>query len=518
MLVASASSILMFLLTWLCSHTLIHSSSPVGSSIVLRLRDTDGSMHRISVPTSQSETITLDQIVSDFDPSAQKLLCFHQKLPTTKTDTATIPLDRNQSISQLNLQHGSLIQLVATATASSDTPPSPSLQHTPAFDPFPHLSKRKNIKSSRRHFSPRTSFNSLSRLEQLRSHTMHTLSTVKLSQESSKVSSVYMCANVAQRFLQSWATTSSASSNNSIPMALLLGTIDPVNSSTRSVYIHALWIPPPLYQEIIPSILWNPQSISEKDDSAKIKKCLSEYNRMVQLASTLGLQVVGWIYAHDDTLPQQQKLVPFQGIYLQYAAWGQIYTMKQNLISDTFLTLTMNRISGSTEAFQVHDECVQMFAEGLIHLTTNTNNNNNPLQDSNNNHMLTTLEPICIDGKETQELDSIFVCKNTAILKHVGTFSGRGDEKSPVDLHGKLNPWGCNKIQKVLEMDNDSSLIQNLCDFQLLLALDRLVSKKDQMELVFMVQEYVRRGYCETRLGTRLKLVLEHVVSDFKMN
>ena len=178
-----------------------------------------------------------------------------------------------------------------------------------------------------------------------------------------------------------------------------------------------------------------------------------------------------------------------------------------------FITLAMDRHTGSTEAFQVQDICIQMFAEGIFHDETSTSSNdNNNYNDKKNKRILTTKESILIDGKETNEIDSILCWMNTAILPHVGTYTNpeKVDFKSIIKMDGDDDEY-------------DIRLFQSLCDFQILLTLDRYLSKQENQELYRLIQQFVAWDKTKKKktkdnrpplLSTRLKLMLENIISD----
>jgi hypothetical protein len=116
---------------------------------------------------------------------------------------------------------------------------------------------------------------------------------------------------------------------------------------------------------------------------------------------------------------------------------------------------------------------------------------------------------VLVDGKEVKKLDSVLCLVNTAMLPHVGSYSGKS-ATSAVKKNGNLT----NKTKKALlaAVDNDASLLEELSDFNTLLALDQTLSKADSEELCQLVRKWVRGQKRGTLVTPKLKMQLRSIL------
>jgi hypothetical protein len=116
---------------------------------------------------------------------------------------------------------------------------------------------------------------------------------------------------------------------------------------------------------------------------------------------------------------------------------------------------------------------------------------------------------VLVDGKEVKKLDSVLCLVNTAMLPHVGSYSGKS-ATSAVKKNGSLT----NKTKKALlaAVDNDASLLEELSDFNTLLALDQTLSKADSEELCQLVRKWVRGQKRGTLVTPKLKMQLRSIL------
>eukprot|EP01082_Thalassiosira_pseudonana_P016237 g14787.t1 g14787 contig90:395017-395484(-) len=128
-------------------------------------------------------------------------------------------------------------------------------------------------------------------------------------------------------------------------------------------------------------------------------------------------------------------------------------------------------------------------------------------------------DPVLVSGEETKRLDSVLLLVNTAMLSHVGLYSG--GEDAPVGGSvkkgsGTLLVKTRKRILSALENSNgsgsDGKLLQQLCDFDTLLALDAMIGKKESEELCGLVRKYARGQKRGTVIEDHLKLTLQSVL------
>jgi hypothetical protein len=122
-----------------------------------------------------------------------------------------------------------------------------------------------------------------------------------------------------------------------------------------------------------------------------------------------------------------------------------------------------------------------------------------------------TKHAILVDGQETNTLDSVLCLVNTALLSHEGPYAG--NEKKPTKKNGTLNA----KTKKALlaamtnSNDDDGPLLQLLCDFQVLVALDSHATMKDadMQEMCRVVRKFARGQKQGATLSSKLKRKLQ---------
>jgi hypothetical protein len=248
----------------------------------------------------------------------------------------------------------------------------------------------------------------------------------------------------------------------------------------------------------------------------------SEFLRALKIAEALGMQLCGWIYSYtEDRLgndPQQDKTtksgeqdaLPVFGRDIVVGALGQIQKMKKSGrdVGSKFITLALDARTGATEAFQLSDVSVQMVAEGVISPFSQLK----PLQNSDANQFakrfFKTADPVIIDTKETHTVDSVLCLINTALLSHQGKFVKDGS--LPVKKGGGgLTPKTKQSLTSILQEDNnDESLLSKLCDFNILIALSKLIEEKDMDDICKLVTKFSNGQ----RKGTSVNQHLKHVL------
>jgi hypothetical protein len=124
---------------------------------------------------------------------------------------------------------------------------------------------------------------------------------------------------------------------------------------------------------------------------------------------------------------------------------------------------------------------------------------------------LTLKDPVVISGEETKRLDSVLLLVNTAMLSHVGLYSG-GEESPPggnvKKNSGVLLSKKRKRILASLENNDSSQTLKELCDFDVLMALDLMIGREDMRELCDLVKKYARGQKRGTLLSDALKLTL----------
>ena len=218
------------------------------------------------------------------------------------------------------------------------------------------------------------------------------------------------------------------------------------------------------------------------------------------VAEELGLVPIGWMFSHKDNRHQDDEALPVFGLDVKTAAKLQITNMQQRNEIDgrKFATLAMDATTGATEAFQLSDVSVQMVHEEMI-IT-------NP---GESRRLVPTKHAVLVDGRETKELDSVLCLVNTAMLSHAGAYSGT---IASVKKNGSLT----NKARKALiaALDDDRKLLEQLCDFNALLALDQSLSKDDSQQLCQLVRKWARGQKQGTEVGSKLKRQLRIVLES----
>ena len=262
----------------------------------------------------------------------------------------------------------------------------------------------------------------------------------------------------------------------------------------------------------------------------------SQSQRALLLAKYLDLKPIGWIFSYNDERlkekrdkkddgneqnnnPKQQQNEPQALFGLDVAIAGKLKSQNMKIMTKTsstrtttpitnkndnsdssssydtgneFVTLAMDATTGATEAFQLSDVAVQMIHEDMFEKVlsvTNTKSNNN---NNKNPPIVPMRHEIIVDGQETKLLDSVLCLVNTAMLSHIGAYSGAsggGTTTTATAMIKKSNGTLTNKAKRMLlkalqqqqKQDaavaaaGDGKFLELLCDFNVLLGLDRLL-------------------------------------------
>ena len=95
------------------------------------------------------------------------------------------------------------------------------------------------------------------------------------------------------------------------------------------------------------------------------------------------------------------------------------------------------------------------------------------------------------------------------MLSHVGSFAGK-TAVSTVKKNGSLT----NKAKKALlgAIDDDTKLLEELCNFNTLLALDQSLSSDDSEELCGLVRKWSRGQKQGTTVASKVKMHLRAIL------
>jgi len=494
----SKATILLALSLWTATLTpqspyLVEASSSQ-SGMILRIRLADGSMEKVQVPPGAEDSMSVTDLLEPFDVEDDA---------TVQVGSSTV--DASQKLSNLSVKHGSIITIQPNLKKPTESRFSQLKVDPHSWDPFPDLAKDYEhalLKSkTKRAANKSMSYGAIAQLQS----SLHVVE----AQPEGPLKRVYMCRYSAERFQSNGVIKKKKGDTSTSPsvqprVGLLLGTIqrERVEKTPRKARtslssqtadadfctvakVQAVWEPPG-------------QKANENYDSSSAQSLLSQNPRVLAVASHLDLVPVGWIFSHTDTRHEEEDSLPVYGLDVQVGATLQIANMKERGRGDgkSFVTLAMDANTGATEAFQLSDVSVQMVHEDI-------------LQIKKNQREVPTKHNILINGKETKTLDSVLCLVNTAMLSHEGAYAG-SSAASSIKKNGSLT----NKTKKALLkcMDDDPKLLQELCDFCTLLALDQLMSPEESEKLCQSVKKWARGQKQGTQVDGDIKLKLRSVL------
>jgi hypothetical protein len=188
-----------------------------------------------------------------------------------------------------------------------------------------------------------------------------------------------------------------------------------------------------------------------------------------------------------------------------------------------FCTLAMDATTGATEAFQLSDVAVQMVSEDLfvfLNDDVSSSSSSSKTKAKKKSKSLATRHvqtryPVLVDSKETKELDSVWCLVNTALLSHSGLFAGQAT-LAVKRKNGSLTTKTKKSLLAALESSSTSqqNLLELLCDFNVLLALDEVLTQDESKQLCETVRKWARGQKRSTvldkKLARKLKSILEH--------
>lgn len=483
----------------------VAASSPSSNGMVLRIRLGDGSMERIQVPPGAEDTMTLKEILSPF---SDKEDAYKVQIGTSETINVKKQTEElEKTLAVLGLKHGSLLTLLrpAASVPSSEKKKS-SYFATPIhdrFDPFPSLAK--DYEMAVRLKARRTRGMSYSDI----AHVQSALHIVEPQSEGS-LKRVYICRHAAERFQANGIVKKEGGAVVQPRVGLLLGTVQRERVNLKPVKARTSLSSSPSDQDFCQvakvQALWEPPQSPKKDtyDASGIVDHWNgkEAQRVVKVASWLGLRPVGWIFSYTDARGKEEDSLPVWGANIVHGATIQSNLMQSSLgRSDGMkcVTLAMDGNEGATEAFQLSDVSVQMVVEGMF--------GDKPKAE----RMVTMQHEILVDGKETTTLDSVLCLVNTAMLSHEGAYASSHNLKK----NGSLTKKTKKSLLKAMDKDQTDhcSLLNALSDFNVLLALDQLLPPGDSEALCGLARKWVRGQRRGTEVGSKLLLLLKSVLT-----
>ena len=496
------------------------STGTIASPLLLRIRQKDGSIRRVLV-SSAPERTPLSNILLPNESDFQVLSSKDGK-----------ELDHGKMLSELNLAHNGTLITLRDATSpiakSSNQAISSSKQR---FDPYPDLAKTvtysriKAILNAKGTSRRSTSFADIEKLQS----SMH---KIEPEAKSNALKRLYMDHDAAERFQSSCFITrktgkkkGSSSTTIKNKVGLLLGTVHrervqtdrrvrtSLSSTTEStkkctvVKVHAIWDPE--------TSTTKSGSRSEKNDKTKDGKyynaeplhdCTSD--RVLEIAAELGMQPVGWIYTYSESSKvRDEAQVPVLVKDVWNAAKIQAHMMESPQLGRdkgaNFVTLAMDVSGGATEGFQLCDVAVQMVAENVLTIGKHGNNGNV------DERYFYTMDPVIVDGQETNEVDCVLCLVNTAMLSHRGKYSGK---ETVLTKNGVLTGKAKKKLLLALKNSDSEKLLMIMSDFQILCGLDRLLAKKDMLEIFRLVNKYNQGQKRSTDIGQKLRTSLQNTL------
>ena len=531
--------------------TLLPSSVPTN---IIRIRMLDGTVQKVSVlewtTLSVVEAIRQSVAVAQRGRTLAVGSSFHITLPNGSTvtghvdhphenDSANDRINDNdilsKSLDDLGVKHGSLVTIhsngpdVTFAKAQSRSTTTTSKWKTrhrhhqqQRFDPFPELAKDYDaaVRQAKIKRNGASSYSTIAALQA----SLHTVDP----QSIGTIQRIYMCHVAAAKFQARGMDTNDRHHGG---IALLLGTItterkdlhQPKKARTSlsstvesdqyccAARVHAIWEPPLLKKGSAPL-----------DQTNLLLSHLSatDTTNVIRVAQYLGLQPIGWMFSYSDdrtTSHLDSNLneggLPVWGKEIEIGARLQMEYMKkycrENDSVPRFGTLAMDARSGATEAFQLSDVAVQMVAEDMFVLGENLGQGND-----RSGRYITTRYPVIVDGKETNQLDSVLCLVNVALLSHTGMFTGSATTlSSKKQRDGKISNKTRKAILKAIDAADNDALENNganseifgiINDFNILLAIDEILTEEDSKQLCTTLYKWARGQKKSVKLDSQL--------------
>jgi hypothetical protein len=219
------------------------------------------------------------------------------------------------------------------------------------------------------------------------------------------------------------------------------------------------------------------------------------------MAKQLDLIPVGWIYTYSEDRHETDDALPVWGKDVICGAKLQIREMEKRGREEgsRFVTLSMASKDGATEAFQLSDVSVQMVSEGML--------------GTENGRYVSTKHEILVDGREVTQLDSVLCLINTALITHQGLLPG--SNTNTIKKTGGLTTSARKRLIAAIDAkeDSDSQILDFLCDFNVLVALDALLSSEESQSLLRVVLKWSKGQKQGTSVTPTMKRVLKTLLS-----
>lgn len=521
---------------------------------VLRIR-TVGGVQRVLLPNDDPNS-TLSSILAsagvNLDDDDLKCRVGLPGRPgsgeTGTLDVSPSGADGKKTAVELGLKHGSMITMLpppaAKEGAEESKRPNNSHDDSDRFDPFPDLAKSTSYSAASRRaralsrgVSRGMTFGDISRVR----GAMHLVEP----QSQGPLTRVYVCQVGAARFQNHCIVNTASKSKKKQSagtkkreesprvenrVALLFGTINKeradqsrkkartsLSSTTEGdkicevAKVHAIW-EPPMQKPTLDGKHYDEACLLSQyagDADATKSKKETATDRAIRVAGWLGLRPVGWVFSYaDEDRHEDGDALPVHGRDAVVGSRLQIETMKRMGREEgcKFVTLALDGRVGATEAFQLSDVCVQMAAEDAL---------SPPIVDetSQSTRFVDLKDPVVISGEETRRLDSVLLLVNTAMLSHVGLYSGGKDAPTGGNVKRASGALLVKTRKRILAaLEQGDGALRELCDFDVLLALDSLIGREESEKICLIVRKYARGQKKGTVLDGHLKLTLQSVL------
>jgi len=418
------------------------------------------------------------------------------------------------NIAELALKNGTILYAAATtprgtpppkgappttATSSAtgnspfsiSTPPSTTADY---FEPFPEKSKKgheKMLQWARRN-SRRKGQNSFDSLSKITSN-LHKVEVEEPTKRNTK--RIMMCEVCAGRF---------SHGGSKGRCALLFGRLLEENERAMGgekrkdqfAAVDCVYEPSSSGDDF-----YDPSGIDLAEDYGEGK---GELARVLELADSLEIVPVGWIYAYEQNEARAKAKLPMMARDVLTASRLQSNFMRRARGSSAcagartttassmaekaakeFVTIAVNSETSSSEPFQVSDQGVQMVFEGVV-----CGGDVNAISDE---LVLKTSAPVIVDGVEKEEVDSDLFLVPTGIL------GGKGGKFVGLSIKGGGKKFALKKkermfLKKLIAADgtSDEQVLDFLRDFRVLFFFWDKLDKKGKTKIIKSVKK--KRG------------------------
>jgi len=247
-------------------------------------------------------------------------------------------------------------------------------------------------------------------------------------------------------------------------------------------------------------------STSGYDSSALLS---SPPSQVLDLCEKLNLQVVGWIFSHDggDGEGDENEKIPVKAPHVRTATKTQANNMEHfgRFPGSKFVTLSVSKV-GEAEAFQMSDVAVQMSSDGVF----------SDLDSEKGKRYLKTSDPVSVDSKETNEVDSLLCLVNVAVVSGTGKWKSKEkNEKLTKRAKGELKDAVSRVLSNKGNAAKNKALMEALMDFNVLLFLQgRIRDEECWGGILGKVVKYGKGGKQATVLEEDMVKAIEASLRD----